>query len=361
MTNRERVISAIRHQGQGCTLSCASRTGRVACGFAAPASQGYTPHNIVFTQQMLEKMVKHTGNADYLQTINNHISKVSLTKPQVPVKGRAECFADEFGVIWDKSGVDKDIGIVAETVIKNAAELASYTPPPIDDDFIHTCCRRLVETKADNFAIASVGFSLFERAWALCGMEDLLCYMITEPDAVKSLLAKLTQRNIEKVKIALEHDIDGVLFGDDWGQQQGLIMGKPLWVSIIKSYVADMYRVVKATGRFTAQHSCGDLREILDDLIEIGLDVYQTFQPEIYDLLEYKQKLQGRLAIWGGISTQVHLPFKSPEEIYRITKDTIDILGKGGGYIAAPTHDVPGDVPPENIEAMVRGFISHGV
>ena len=333
MTNRERVIAAIRHE-----------------------MPDYTPHNVIFTQQMLDKMIEHTQNADYLQTIDNHIPKASLTKPQVPVEGREECFADEFGVIWDKSGVDKDIGVVAEPLVNNADELAAYTPPPIDEEFIHSRCRNLMETKADNFAIASVGFSLFERAWALCGMEDLLCYMLTEPDAVKALMHKLARRNIAKVKIALEYDIDGVLFGDDWGQQQGLIMGKPLWESLIKPYAAAMYAVVKDAGLFTAQHSCGDLREILDDLIEIGLDVYQTFQPEIYDLREYKQKLNGRLTIWGGISTQVHLPFMTPGEIYDITKTTIDILGKGGGYIAAPTHDVPGDVPPENISAMIRAF-----
>jgi len=333
MTNRERVLAAVRHQ--------------------AP---DYTPHHVFFTQEMLAKMVAHSGNPDYPQTINNHIVKASLTKPQVLVEGRAEHFRDEFGVVWDKSGVDKDIGVVAEQTIKDANDLAAYTPPPIDEAFIHDRCQKLMETRGNNCAIASVGFSLFERAWTLCGMEDFFCYMITEPEAVHALLDKLARRNMEKVKIALEYDFDGVLYGDDWGQQQGLMMGKPLWVEFIKPYVAMMYKFAKDGGLFTAQHSCGDLREILDDLVEIGLDVYQTFQPEIYDLRDYKAKLKGRLAIWGGISTQVHLPFLSPAQIYSITRETIAILGEGGGYIAAPTHDVPGDVPSENIDAMVRAF-----
>ena len=333
MTNRERVIAAIRHE-----------------------KPDRTPHNVGFTEGMLEKIIAYTGNKDFLNTIDNHISMTSLTKPQTPVAGRPECFADEYGVVWDKSGVDKDIGVIAEAIIKNEEQLAAYTPPPIDEDFIRKNCEKLMKTKGDNFAIANLGFSLFERAWTLCGMEDLLCYMLTAPDAVKAFLDKIVKQNIQRVKIALEYDIDCVLFGDDWGQQKGLIMGKPLWVEMLKPCLAATYGEVKAAGRFVAQHSCGDIREILDDLIEIGLDVYQTFQPEIYDLKTYKQKLYGRLTIWGGISTQVDLPFKSPDEIYALTRSTIEIMGQDGGYIAAPTHDVPGDVPPENVCAMVLGF-----
>ena len=334
MTNRERVIAAIEHE-----------------------NPDYTPHNVFFTNDMLGKMINYTGNADYIDTINNHIVKIPMKKAHVPIEGRGEHFIDEYGVIWNKSGVDKDMGAVAEYQISSAAQLADYVPPPIDADCMHNLCKGLKSIKADNFAVASVGFTIFERAWSLCGMEDLLCYMITEPEAVDSLFAKLERQNLQKVEIAMQYDFDGVIFGDDWGQQQGMIMGGPLWRKLIKPHVAAMYAAVKAHGKYVMQHSCGDLTGILDELIDIGLDVYQTFQPEIYDIREYKEKLRSRLTVWGAISTQIHLPFKTPDEIYEITKNTIGILGAdGGGYIAAPTHDVPADVPPENIEAMVRAF-----
>jgi len=320
----------------------------------------YTPHNVLFTREMLANMVRHTGNAHYADTIDNHIVKASLTKPQTPVPGRANCFADEFGIVWDKSGVDKDIGMVTEYRIQDVEQLAAYVPLPVDEAYIRSQLERLMRTKGDNFALASIGFSLFERAWSLCGMEDLLCYMLTDPEAVEGFLDKLAWRSIQKARIALEYGIDGILYGDDWGQQRGLIMGRPLWGKLIQPRIAAMYAEVKSVGKVVAQHSCGDLREILDDLIGIGLDVYQTFQPEIYDIREYKEKLHGRLTIWGAISTQADLPFKSPCEIYEITKNTMEVLGKGGGYIAAPTHDVPSDVPPENVIAMVRAFLEQG-
>jgi len=334
MTNRERVIAAIKHQ----------QTDKV-------------PHNVTFTKEMLDKMIAYTGNPDYISTIDNHFAhRMSLTKPQIPVEGKLEHYQDEFGIIWNKSGVDKDIGVVAEYLLDSPEKIASYEPPPVDEDFIREKCELLMEIKAHNFAIASIGFTIFERAWSLCGMTDLLEYMLTEQEAVESLFSKLAQRNIRKAQIALEYDIDGVLYGDDWGQQKGMIMGPPLWRKLIKPNTAAMYAEVKKKGKYVLHHSCGDIKEIFDDLIEIGLDVHQTFQPEIYDLVEYKEKLKNRLTIWGAISTQADLPFKTPDEIYDLTRRTMDILGKNGGYIAAPTHDVPGDVPPENLEAMVRAF-----
>jgi uroporphyrinogen decarboxylase len=319
----------------------------------------YTPHNVVFTSQMLQHMVKHTGNPGYLSTIDNHIETISLRKKEIPVAGRQEHFVDEFNVIWNKSGVDKDIGAAVDFQIDDIDALAAFEPPEVDEAYIRSQCSRLMENKSDRFAFASVGFTLFERSWSLCGMENMLCYMITDPDVVESLMEKLADYNIKKARIALEYDIDGVLYGDDWGQQKGLIMGAPLWRELIAPHVARMYAVVKDAGKFIGQHSCGDNSEILDELIGMGLNVYQTFQPEIYDIHEYKKKLEGRLTIWGGISAQRQLPFLTPSEIYDLTRNTMAVLGEGGGYIASPTHAAPGDIPPENIDAMVRAFLEH--
>ena len=88
----------------------------------------------------------------------------------------------------------------------------------------------------------------------------------------------------------------------------------------------------------------------------MGLDCYQTFQPEIYDIQQVKSTLGQRLSFWGGISTQRLLPFAEPDVVQKETARILNILGKNGGYIAAPTHAVPGDVPPENIMAMLEVF-----
>jgi uroporphyrinogen decarboxylase len=115
-----------------------------------------------------------------------------------------------------------------------------------------------------------------------------------------------------------------------------------------------MFEKVKNAGKFIALHSCGNIEALFPDLIDIGLDVYQTFQPEIYDIQAVKRKYGKDLAFWGGISTQRVLPFGTSEDVKRVTRETIKILGPDGGYIIGPTHAIPGDTPPENIVALVE-------
>ena len=79
-------------------------------------------------------------------------------------------------------------------------------------------------------------------------------------------------------------------------------------------------------------------------------------QPEFYDIEHVKREFGNDLSFWGGISTQRLLPYGTPDEVRRETARIMRVMGKGGGYIAAPTHAVPGDVPPENILAMFDVF-----
>jgi hypothetical protein len=160
------------------------------------------------------------------------------------------------------------------------------------------------------------------------------------------------KENLKILDIVLEYDVDAVYFGDDWGQQHGLITGPKLWREFFRPRLAKMYDAAKKNGKFLIQHSCGDIEELFPDLIDLGLDCYQTFQPEIYDVAAVKKKYGANLSFWGGISTQQLLPCATPDEVRAETRRLMKILAVNGGYIAGPTHAVPGDVPPENILAM---------
>ena len=322
MTRRDRVKAAIR--------------------FEKP---DFTPYQINFTGQMREKMRNYAGE-EFFPKIDNHLCQIDLTKPQRDLGN--ERSVDEYGVVWNKSGADKDIGVVEKYRIEDPSDPVEL--PPVDAGFIREQMKRLNEEAGDRFRVAGIGFSLFERAWTLRGMENLLCDMMAEPEFVHDLLEKITARNLALIDLALESDFDGFYFGDDWGQQRGLIMGPKCWRTFILPCLEKMYGRVRRAGKAVLQHSCGDIREVMDDLYEIGLNVYNTFQPEIYGY-GYAEKIDGRIAIWGGISTQRDLPFKTPEEIRQVTRDLLAAFPRGG-LIAAPTHDIPGDALPENVIAM---------
>jgi uroporphyrinogen decarboxylase len=255
-------------------------------------------------------------------------------------------------VVWNKTGADKDIGVPEFWLIPDRESFEKYEFPPIDEQYIKNICEWLMETPETQFRGFCIGFSLFERLWTMMGMENALMNMMLEPDLIHDVLNKICDRNITLLDMALAYDVDFVYFGDDWGQQHGLIMGTPHWHSFIKPYLGKMYARVRDKGKFVAQHSCGDIRSIMDDLYELGLNMYQTFQPEIYGL-DYAEKIRNKITIWGGISTQRDLPYKTPDEIKQITRETLDAFKDHGGLVAAPTHSIPDDVPPENIVAML--------
>jgi uroporphyrinogen decarboxylase len=100
-------------------------------------------------------------------------------------------------------------------------------------------------------------------------------------------------------------------------------------------------------------HSCGDVDELFDDLIEIGLNCFNPFQPEVMDVPELMGRYRGRLAFHGGLSTQRTLPYGSSEDVRAETQALLG-LGREGGYIFAPAHDVEGDVPLENMLAFIE-------
>src|SRR5208283_5567459 len=100
-------------------------------------------------------------------------------------------------------------------------------------------------------------------------------------------------------------------------------------------------------------HSCGDVDELFDDLVDIGLSCFNPFQPEVMDVYSLLPRYRGRLAFHGGLSTQKTLPFGSVADVRREARALLE-LGRDGGYIFAPAHDVEGDVPLENMLAAIE-------
>ncbi len=310
----------------------------------------YVPWSCGFTVEARAKLADHFGDGDLERVLQNHIltlgNDIGFFEDIGPNLVR-----DVFGVVWDRS-IDRDIGNVKGLVLSDPSFDRYDFPDPLDKRFFNDIPER-IELYGDRFRVYAVGFSLFERAWTLRGMENLLMDMVLHPDFVHELLNRIADYNIAQVSEALRYDIDAVYFGDDWGQQQGLIMGPESWKKFLYPVLERMYRVVRDAGKFVMIHSCGDVDELFDDLITIGLNCFNPFQPEVMDVFGLLKRYRGRLAFHGGLSTQRTLPYGSIEQVKQETSRLLT-EGKSGGYIFAPAHDVEGDVPLENMLSFIQ-------
>jgi uroporphyrinogen decarboxylase len=247
--------------------------------------------------------------------------------------------------------VEKDIGNVSNRLLPEP-DISALVMPNADDPKRYVHINKKISAGPDLFRMFRIGFSLYERAWTMRGMEDLMMDLILNPGFVHELLGTIADFNIAAVRNAAKHDIDAVYFGDDWGQQSGLQMGYKHWKEFIYPQLKRMYGAVREAGLKVVIHSCGDVDELFDDLVDIGLNCFNPFQPEVMDVKALHAKYHGRLAFWGGLSTQRTLPHGSVDDVIRETSQLIE-MGRKGGYIFSPAHAVEGDVPPENIVAMI--------
>lgn len=310
----------------------------------------YVPWNIGLTKEARDKLQAHYGDVALEVALENHFLRLGSDIGFFEDLGN-DRVRDVFGVVWDRS-VDKDIGIV-EGVVLAEPTLVGYTfPDPLDARFFEDIPARIARF-SDRFRVFQIGFSLYERAWTLRGIPNLMLDFYDHPAFVHELLNAIADYNIAQVREALKYDIDAVYFGDDWGMQRGLQMGGPMWRQFIKPVLARMYGVVRDAGKFVMIHSCGDVDELFEDLIGIGINCFNPFQPEVMDVAALMRQYRGRLAFHGGLSTQRTLPYGTVADVQNETRRLLE-LGRAGGYIFAPSHDVEGDVPLENMLAFIE-------
>jgi len=312
----------------------------------------YVPWQVDVTAGVDAALRAHFGRDDYLYAcVGNHLVR-EKNKNHVELGNGAH--RDIFGVVWQKQpGAAGDIGDIAAYQLRTP-QMGGYTLPAPQAGLPAEKCERMAREHPDRFRIFELSATLFERAWSLRGMEDLLADFILSPAFVSRLLGAITDYAVEVIRIACRYDIDAIMFGDDYGQQHGLLMGPAHWRAFLKPMLARLFEEVKHHGKYVVLHSCGDLRDIMGDLVDMGLDVYNTFQPEIYDMAAFRRAYGDHLTIYGGVSTQGVLAWGTAAQVREETLRAMDILGTGGGYIAAPTHQFPYGTPLPNILSFIE-------
>ena len=206
---------------------------------------------------------------------------------------------------------------------------------------------------------------IFDRVCSLFGMENALLHLMLEPaifEAAAQQVFNVYYEYIEKFLAACGNNLDILLFGDDFATQRGLMMSPEVWRKYLKPHYAKIFELGKRAGKPVWFHSCGDISSVLPDLIDIGMDVWETVQLHTlpFSAKELKDKFGKHITFFGGINTQ-RLPFITPQEVSEEVKEVVSVLGKNGGYICGPDHHIKPDVSVQNTIALFDTAVKYNI
>ncbi len=359
----------------------------------------YIPSQIVYTDMTRENAIAKALNLSKEQTLDNFLQNcMYLTFPEddLPIFYRNDddymldlekkgfAYVDlENGIVYDRLGmgvkmhndsfiviysplegnVEKD-KIAAKHLPENITKLfgmpleeriKKYTLP---NGASEGCLDRMQSDYAqyDNgskFLFPTGYFGVYERGYALIGWEQFMMEIAIRPNLIHELLEKVTEYKVQLAKERVKK-IPSIIHhhGDDFGSQLTGLFSKKMFKEMIVPYLKRIFDVYTSAGCHICLHSCGYIMDYLPELIEIGVDMIEPVQT-CNDLKTLKREFGKDLIFWGGIETQL-LPFMSPEEVRKLTKEVMWTLGEGGGLIIGPSQHVQNDLSIENIVAMVE-------
>ena len=196
--------------------------------------------------------------------------------------------------------------------------------------------------------------------WGACeafGMEEALINLLTAPHLVEAFLRKQHEFYMGLLSHCIETAgkfCDICWLGDDYASQNAMLINPDLWRKYIKPYLAEEVRLVRDQGLFVLFHSCGAVRPILPDLIEIGVNALEVFQTSArgMDAVSIAHDFGGKMVFYGGIDVQKVLSFGTIEEVEIAVSENLLAFKDYGGYIVSNSHHSIPSIKGENILAM---------
>ena len=205
-------------------------------------------------------------------------------------------------------------------------------------------------------ACGNMQCTVWETSWYLRGMENLMMDMMCEDPMAEVLLDKITDMAVKKAVIYAEAGADLLFLGDDIGMQNSIMMSEQLYCDWLKPRIAKVIEKAKEAKPdiLVLYHSCGYVTPFIPHLIEAGVDVLNPIQPECMDFQEIHDAYGEQLSFHGTIGTQTTMPYGTADDVRRAVFQNLDIAGRKGGLLAAPTHLLEPEVPVENGLAYLK-------
>ncbi|NCP32442.1 MAG: hypothetical protein COY42_03105 [Armatimonadetes bacterium CG_4_10_14_0_8_um_filter_66_14] len=313
---------------------------------------GPVPYNFSFSPPAQRLAESHYGTPleDRLDLPLRMVGPKSV-KPLYADPGEyGETLADEFGVVWSTS--ERDRGSPVGPCLPEST-LSGYTFPDPSAAYRFAHLDEWCALREGHYRLLWVG-DLWERATFMRGMEALMTDVVLAPGFADALLRGLADYLLQTMALLFDRfAFEGIAVSDDYGTQQALVLSPTHWRKLIKPRLAEIYALAKQNGRTVFHHSCGNVTEIVGDLVDLGLDLLHPLQPEAMDLAWLKREFGKHLTFCGGVPTQTLLVHGCPEDVRREVRRLKTDMGGDGGYILEPGITLQADVPLENLIALI--------
>jgi len=269
--------------------------------------------------------------------LDDMLSSHRRSPPRVPLEpegGELKRWRDEWGITW-ASLTEFDKGEVVEPAIPDWSQLPAYNPPDLgkEEDYDH--CTKVFAEDNGHFRIGHIPGFVFNVARKLRKLENYLCDLVMEranTERLHELVRTELLKNIERIASA---HADAIMFPEDWGTQDRLMIDPAMWREIFKPEFATLVEAAHDRGLYVIMHSCGKMTDIIEDLIECGIDCLQFDQPRLHGIELLSERFGGRIAFWCPVDIQTTLQTRDASAIRAEAKLLIERLGGfDGGFIA---------------------------
>jgi uroporphyrinogen decarboxylase len=273
-----------------------------------------------------------------------------------------DTYTDEWGVGWKSQPYDTRFGtgryteMVGHPLADDRA-IDRYIPPDPHRPELYEDAARVIRDFRDEYWVVGVTVTtIWETAWALRGYSQLLMDFMADPGLADAILEIPYRYHLAAAERLASMGVDMLWTGDDIGMQTGMLFSPATWRRFLKPRMAELIARVKAIDPelLVAYHTDGDVRAVIPELIEIGVDVLNPVQPACMDPAALAREYGDRLCFWGTLDEQRTLPFGTPDDVRAEILERLRTVGREGGLILGPTHHVQLDTPMENFRAMVE-------
>jgi uroporphyrinogen decarboxylase len=314
---------------------------------------GFVPYNVPMCGEVRRALNEYYGSEAWQERVTQY-----LTGGLIVGSGHAEDLGG--GLMRSPYGyvTREPLDHVEEVALKEPT-MDSYTWPDPEGLGDWDLLAERFRSEAGMFRICGVAYGFFERATRMRGMQNLLMDMIENPQFVHDLLDGYLKLRLELIDRIIDRvPIEGVFDGGDDCDQRGPMMGLERWQEFIKPRLQAVIDHAHAKGFPVVAHMCGNIRPLVDDLLEMKLDALESLQPEAMDVYELRRATEGRMVLVGGMGTQSTLPFGTPDEVRDQTRRLMSGMSRGGGYIIGPAKPLMEDVPAENAAAFIETMLA---